>query len=356
MELILPDWVPNMHPMVVHFPIALLIVAVLADILALILRTRVALARLSTGLFVIGALALLFAWLSGRAAADSVVVSGAANAVLTDHSDWATILLWYYGIYALVRLVLWRLRFPTVIWVPLAVIGAGGLWLMVQSSHLGARLVFEQGVGVAKVSQLESEVSALEQELIQLRGASSAPVVQSDGSWSWTPDAFGKEAFEQEFNVVAGQVDIETYLDSTSGAHYLALTPVDSVALMVFESPIASVEFEAAMDISKYDGLVRIVHHVVGPAQYDYMELADGQVRLGRLGENSQQVYDEQPFTAVGMSEFRVVSDRTHFRAYVNNTMVAHGHGSEAATGPVGIMLQGTGTLLVGPMRAESIR
>ncbi|MCS3710001.1 putative membrane protein, partial [Salinibacter ruber] len=37
MELI-PDWAPNIHPMIVHFPIALIVGALGADIFSLVLR------------------------------------------------------------------------------------------------------------------------------------------------------------------------------------------------------------------------------------------------------------------------------------------------------------------------------
>ena len=76
MDFFLPDWAPNMHPMLVHFPIVLLIVAVFFDIAALIFRSRHFFMRVALILFIMGALALLLTWLSGRAAADSVMVSG----------------------------------------------------------------------------------------------------------------------------------------------------------------------------------------------------------------------------------------------------------------------------------------
>ena len=356
MDFLLPDWVPNIHPMVVHFPIALLVTAALLDIAALIFRSRVNLARLTTFLFVAGAICMLGVWFSGRSAADSLMVSGDANTILTDHADWATFAVWYFGIYGLLRLVLWRLHFRLGLWIPLMVLGIGGIVLIAQTSHLGARMVFEQGVGVAKVAALENELSSLEQELARFKGQASSPVIEEDGSWSWMPDLNAREAFEEGFEVWAGEVAASARQDSATGQVYLALSPVSSPAMVIFNVPLESVEFDLALDISGFDGDVRVVHHVEDSSRYDYMQLGAGQARLGRLSADGDQVYDQQPFSPSGLSQLRVTCDRTHVRAYADGVLIAHGHGPAPATGPVGIMLSGAGTVLVGALRATALR
>ncbi len=35
---LIPEWMSNVHPLIVHFPVALLVIAVLADFLSLILK------------------------------------------------------------------------------------------------------------------------------------------------------------------------------------------------------------------------------------------------------------------------------------------------------------------------------
>lgn len=356
MEFILPEWAPNIHPMVVHFPIALLFFAVLADIVALIYRAHTMLANLSTILFVSGAVILFIVWLSGRAAADSVVVSGVAGAVLTDHADRATLALWYFAAYGLLRLVLWRLRFALAMWIPLVVLGAGGLLLIYQSSNLGARLVFEQGVGVARVEALSSELADMQRELVRLKGQASAPVVEPDGSWSWTPDQNAKEVFEQFFEVWEGELNVSARLDSSNGTYRLALSSTGSPTFVVFNSSIKSVEFGMNLDMSDFDGMLRLVHHAIDRVRYDYAELADGYLRLGRISDEGQDVYDEQPFIPSATTELRITCDLTHFRAYADGGMIAHGHGSAAPAGPVGLMINGTGTVLLGSMHAKSLR
>ena len=52
----LAEWMPNIHPVIVHFPIALIIVALAIDLVGLIFRKISWIPRMSTVLFVLGAL------------------------------------------------------------------------------------------------------------------------------------------------------------------------------------------------------------------------------------------------------------------------------------------------------------
>ena len=73
MEL-LPEWAPNVHPILVHFPIALLVIAVLFDGAALFLRKRPGVRTAAVALFTLGATAALAAFFTGRAAADEILL------------------------------------------------------------------------------------------------------------------------------------------------------------------------------------------------------------------------------------------------------------------------------------------
>ena len=104
MELI-PDWAPNIHPMLVHFPIALLCTAVLLDVIALLFRKNEGLRLGAVIVYVLGAVGALASYFTGKSAGDSFLLSGAANTALTDHADWGTATMWFFVIYALVRAI-----------------------------------------------------------------------------------------------------------------------------------------------------------------------------------------------------------------------------------------------------------
>ena len=141
--------------MLVHFPIALLFTSVLLDVLAYSLpgRARVLIRDVGAVLGVIGALAALVTYLTGRAAAQTVLIPGMAHALVKAHWEWAFWTLWYFAGLAAVRvlvLVTGRVIGPRAT-AALAVMGLIGLGLLFQTADRGAELVYRQGVGVGVI-------------------------------------------------------------------------------------------------------------------------------------------------------------------------------------------------------------
>ena len=64
MELI-PDWAPNIHPMIVHFPIALILAAIGTDLLALAIRRWDWLRPATVALYVVGGASAVFTYFTG---------------------------------------------------------------------------------------------------------------------------------------------------------------------------------------------------------------------------------------------------------------------------------------------------
>ena len=154
----LPDWLPNVHPLVVHFPIALLVVAALVDAVALVVRRTYPWVRASAvGLYALGALGAAAGFLTGRDASDEVDLPAQALTTLNAHADWALYLVWFAGLYAAVRVAaLWfdgRGREPgrLAVHAPLAALGLVGLFLVQQTAERGGQMVYQYGVAVAAV-------------------------------------------------------------------------------------------------------------------------------------------------------------------------------------------------------------
>lgn len=146
----LPDWAPNLHPLVVHFPIALLVVAPLVDLSGLIWSRETFPRRAATLLYALGAVGLIVAYLSGREAAATIWLPGMSHSVVGEHWTWAFRTLWFYGALLAVRLIVLRGWRRTPSWVVAAlfvVAGLAGVGLLVRTGDRGGALVYQYGVG-----------------------------------------------------------------------------------------------------------------------------------------------------------------------------------------------------------------
>ena len=148
---LLPEWAPNVHPIVVHFPIAWLTAALIVDLVSLVLP-RAAWAETMAGiLYPTGAVSAWVAYLSGRQAAGIVLTPGMAHTLVLEHWNWALATTVCFTGVAVVRLVFILLRKYPPFWAhaALSVAAVAGMLLLFQTGERGARLVFEYGVGVS---------------------------------------------------------------------------------------------------------------------------------------------------------------------------------------------------------------
>lgn len=151
---------PNLHPLVVHFPIALLVTALFFDLLALISRGRRWLDHGATLLYCLAAIGAAAAWFTGLRAADTMwSMPGAAQAALSEHQDLglytmaATIVMTAFRLFVAwlsrkdTRTQLGLFRLAAIV-ASFAVVFLAGL----TADHGGA-LVYQHGMGVEATAQ-----------------------------------------------------------------------------------------------------------------------------------------------------------------------------------------------------------
>ncbi len=146
---------PNLHPAVVHFPIALLTLAFGLDLACLVARRQPWLDRAAALLYALGTVSACFAYLSGGRAAELMVgASGAAQAAMYEHADIAKITLIAFAIIASIRLVIsWNgrrdkvLKISALRWTAL-VLALGSQALIFLTADRGGELVYRHGLGV----------------------------------------------------------------------------------------------------------------------------------------------------------------------------------------------------------------
>jgi uncharacterized membrane protein len=142
---ILPGW----HPIVVHFPLALVVTATLLLLAARLLRQdryAASLATVGTWNLCLGAVAALFAIATGLAAVLHVNVGVAAHQAISLHLRWAI-----FTTLALVLLAVWRgagsaqESRPSWLFVVVLLATTGAL---IVTGYRGGQNVYRYGVGV----------------------------------------------------------------------------------------------------------------------------------------------------------------------------------------------------------------
>lgn len=154
----MPEIIPNLHPLFVHFPIALVSLSALFHIAAIAIRSQSCAthcANLAHTTLWLGALAALPTVFFGWQAFNSVNHDDASHAAMLVHRTWALGTL-----AALVVLAGWDVWRNKIDAIPskLSVIAVIGVWGMVTvTAWHGGELVYRHGLGVMALPKVESE-------------------------------------------------------------------------------------------------------------------------------------------------------------------------------------------------------
>lgn len=138
----------HIHPMIVHFPIALLIVGFLADLVGVIVKKDF-FSKAGFYLLILGTLGVIAAYISGNIAGDGVVEAGALGQALELHESAAVLSLWLMVGTALVRIAALILnKYTGIIKIFAFILFFIGVISIARTGYYGGELVFKHAAGV----------------------------------------------------------------------------------------------------------------------------------------------------------------------------------------------------------------
>lgn len=137
----------HLHPIIVHFPIALLIVGFLSEIIGLVFKRKF-FGQVAFYLLVLAAAGAIAAYLSGDAAGDGME-GGSLKKAMDLHEQAAVITLWLTIAAALTRVVYEILKKKTV-WLHIVTFTLFSMAVagVARTGYLGGRLVYNHAAGV----------------------------------------------------------------------------------------------------------------------------------------------------------------------------------------------------------------
>ena len=356
---------PNLHPALVHFPVALLLAALGFDIACLFLRRQVWIDRAAAALYALGALGASAAYLAGRQAADSVGnVSPTAEVLMVEHSDWAFLTLLVFSGIGLLRIGLswWEINQSVIRVTPLRLIilfaAIGGQWLLFGTAERGGALVYRYGVAVAFPKNQSTTFHPEGREGTPLGPPETRLVRVEDGSLWWTPLPSDLGALGTILKPVEGTPGgvVITASDSIADEDGLALE-VSGRAILVLPGTFNDVRVETNLNLNRFSGTVGIAHHVRGREEAGVFEISrGGRLALVHIKDDTRKVMDEGEIEKIGGSViFSISVIGSHLKGFRDETVVLHGHMTPSPPGNIGLLLDGSGVIRVISIRVTPL-
>lgn len=352
---IIPEWAPNIHPLIIHFPIAILILAVLANFLSLVLRKFEWLLKVTVSLYVLGTLSALAAFFTGRAAADSLDLPTNVIHTLTSHADWAEYTVWYFGVFTAAYIAFMFLekkiinRFSNIIKPVLFLFGFGGFFLIYLTADAGAKMVYGYGLGTGNLIELPQNVNSEKNIQDKTQEEIVSTITSFDnGSWKFYSTNGAESTLRNDFTWVSGQnTSIGIELISDGSETYTKITPNNSSIFLTYGPKLKNVQIEINANLDSLKGPFSIVHNYIDGNNYDYVLFNKNEISMGRISNSKDEVFEKEIFHTQGWVNIKSIISGKHFRTNLNGKLVVHGHGAEADSGVVGFKFFGKGSLLI---------
>lgn len=138
----------HLHPMIVHFPIALILVGFLSEIVGLFFKKDF-FTKAAFYLLILGTLGVVAAYITGNIAGDGVSETGQLKNALETHEDAALLTLILLVIATSVRVALvWMKKYNGLFKYIAVVLFLAGVVAVARTGFYGGELVYKHAAGV----------------------------------------------------------------------------------------------------------------------------------------------------------------------------------------------------------------
>ncbi|MEQ8681158.1 MAG: hypothetical protein RID25_15460 [Cyclobacteriaceae bacterium] len=166
---------------------------------------------------------------------------------------------------------------------------------------------------------------------------------------TWTPSGNGEELIRSDFHFIAGAMEnIAPEVTEAASDNVLKLTANGIPVAFVFHQSYGNIGMAVSLNASSFQGTYKLIHHASNADNHEFVAVNGNNMKLGRIVQGDEMVFDESEFESdEDWINLRVSAAGTHYKGYIGNKTVTHGHGDKMKNGYVGIMLDGIGEILI---------
>ena len=354
----LSSWtsLPNLHPALVHFPLALLPMAILFEVLGLAMRRQEWLQHSAAALYAAAAVgALLAQWAGERAAGSLIGVPARVEPLIAEHSDRAHDAVWAMGVLAVLRLsvMLWeRESVRTALRALLVVFALASLALLGYAADLGGALVYRHAVAVEVAAPETTAASRPPRPATEDHGSAISRLVRfDDGTLRWDPLPVDFDALGGVLNLAPGFSgdSVSVAVSETDAAGTGLTLAIDGASLLLLPGTIGDVRVEGILQLIDFEGILGVAHHVGDSSTRGLAALstAGRAVLIDRRGGKRKVLDAAAVEIPEGAFTLAVSSSGRHLKGLLDGRTVTHGHVPPGPDGGCGLFFDGEGSLRV---------
>jgi len=164
-----------------------------------------------------------------------------------------------------------------------------------------------------------------------------------NGSWRLLASGGVVEALKDNFQWVKGTFQSANPTVHT-GETFIEFNVKEPI-LFLSKNKMKNLQIEVSLNLDSFNGSVYLVHHFNNENNFDFMKIGEGAVSLGKVKNEREHIIEESKLDIKNWVLIKNISDGDHFRGYIDNELLLHGHGDESDAGEVGLLFKGNGKI-----------